>query len=145
MLAALFERSMGPDDTWEVAGAWFEGVEGGPDGLHVRVARVKGGAVPCPECGAHCGVYDARERTWRHLDIWQFRTYVHCAVPRADCPEHGVGTALMPWEVRPNSHFTALFEAQVLAAVLRGATVLEVAACVGESDRRLWVCFVKSN
>ena len=138
MLAALFERSMGLDDTWEVTGAWFEEVAGGADELHVRVARVRGKAVPCPVCGRRCGVHDTRERTWRHLDIWQFRTYVHCAVPRADCPEHGVGTVLMPWEVRPNSHFTALFEAQVLAACMRGATVRAVAESLGESDRRLW-------
>lgn len=138
MLAALFERSMGLDDTWEVTEAWFEEVEGGADELHVRVARVRGKAVPCPECGRRCGVHDARERTWRHLDIWQFRTYVHCAVPRADCPEHGVRTVLMPWEVRPNSHFTALFEAQVLAACMRGATVKSVAESLGESDRKLW-------
>jgi transposase len=138
MLAALFERSMGLDDAWEVTGTWFEEVEGGSDELHVRVARRRGRAVPCPECGRRCGVHDTRERTWRHLDIWQFRTYVHCAVPRTDCPEHGVRTVLMPWEVRPNSHFTALFEAQVLAACMRGSTVKAVAESLGEDDRRLW-------
>lgn len=138
MLCALFERSMGLDGTWEVTETWFEEVEGGADELHVRVARARGKAVPCPECGVPCGVHDTRERTWRHLDIWQFRTYVHCAVPRTDCPEHGVRTVLMPWEVRQNSHFTALFEAQVLAACMRGSTVKAVAESLGEDDRRLW-------
>ena len=138
MLAALFERSMGLGEAWEVSGTWFEEVEGGPDELHVRVARRRGHAVPCPECGVPCGARDARERTWRHLDIWQSGTYVHCAVPRTDCPEHGVRTVLMPWEVRPNSHFTALFEAQVLAACMRGSTVKAVAEALGEDDRRLW-------
>ena len=138
MLAAPLGRSMGLGEAWEVSETWFEEVEGGPDELHVRVARRRGHAVPCPECGVPCGVHDARERTWRHLDIWQFRTYVHCAVPRTDCPEHGVRTVLMPWEVRPNSHFTALFEAQVLAACMRGSTVKAVAEALGEDDRRLW-------
>ena len=122
MLAALFERSMGLGEAWEVSGTWFEEVEGGPDELHVRVARRRGHAVPCPECGVPCGARDARERTWRHPGIWQFRTYVHCAVPRTDCPEHGVRTVLMPWEVRPNSHLAALLGAQVLAACMRGST-----------------------
>ena len=138
MLAALLGRSMGLGEAWEVSGTWFEEVEGGPDELHVRVARRRGHAIPCPECGVPCGVHDARERTWRHLDIWQFRTYVHCAVPRTDCPEHGVRTVLMPWEVRPNSHFTALFEAQVLAACMRGSTVKAVAEAPVGDDRRLW-------
>ena len=136
MLAALFERSMGLGEAWEVSGTWFEEVEGGPDELHVRVARRRGHAVPCPECGVPCGARDARERTWRHLDIWQFRTYAHRAVPRTDCPEHGAGTVPVPWEVRPNSHFTALFEAQVLAACMRGSTVKAVAEALGEDDRR---------
>ena len=136
MLAALFERSMGLGEAWEVSGTWFEEVEGGPDELHVRVARRRGHAIPCPVCGVPCGVHDTRERTWRHLDIWQFRTYVHCAVPRTDCPEHGVRTVPVPWEVRPNSHLAALFEAQVLAACMRGSTAEAVAEALGEDDHR---------
>lgn len=136
MLAALFERSMGLGEAWEVSETWFEEVEGGPDELHVRVARRRGHAVPCPECGVPCGAHDARERTWRHLDIWQSGTYARCAVPRTDCPEHGAGTVPVPWEVRPNSHFTALFEAQVLAACMRGSTAEAVAEALGEDDRR---------
>ena len=138
MLAALFERSMGLDDAWEVSGTWFEEVEGGPDELHVRVARRRGHAVPCPECGVPCGARDARERTWRHLDIWQFRTYVHCAVPRTDCPEHGAGTVPVPWEVRPNSHLAALLGDRVLAARVRGRAAEAVAEALDEDDRRLW-------
>ena len=136
MLAALFERSMGLGEAWEVSGTWFEEVEGGPDEPRAGVARRRGHAVPCPECGVPCGARDARERTWRHLDIWQFRTYVHCAVPRTDCPEHGAGTVPVPWEVRPNSHLAALFEAQVLAARVRGSTVKAVAEALVGGDRR---------
>ncbi len=138
MLAQLFERSMGLGPEWEVSDVWFEERGGAPDELHVRVAHVRGRAVECPECGRCCGTYDARERTWRHLDIWQYETIVHCAVPRADCPEHGVRTVRMPWEVRPNSHFTALFEAQVLVMALSGMTAAAVASRVRESDARVW-------
>ena len=120
MLARLFERSMGLGPEWRVEDVWFESPESGDEELHIRVGRAPGAAVACPECGARCGVYDARERTWRHLDIWQFRTVAHCRVPRADCPEHGPGTVRVPWEVRPNSHFTALFEAQVLVMAMSG-------------------------
>jgi transposase len=85
MLAQLFERSMGLGPEWEVSDVWFEERDGAPDELHVRVAHVRGRAVECPECGRRCGTYDTRERTWHHLDIWQYETIVHCAVPRADC------------------------------------------------------------
>ena len=88
MLARLFERSMGLGPEWRVEDVWFESPESGDEELHIRVGMTPGAAVACPECGARCGVYDARERTWRHLDIWQLRTVVHRRVPRADCPEH---------------------------------------------------------
>ena len=120
MLAALFERPVGLGEAWEVLETWFGEVEGGPGELRAGVAERRGHAVPCPECGVPCGVHDARERTWRHLDIWQFRTYVHCAVPRTDCPEHGAGTVPVPWEVRPNSHLAALLGDRALAARARG-------------------------
>lgn len=135
--ARLFERSMGHGDAWEVADVWFEPHEGA-DELHVGVARRRGAAVPCPACGAPCGVHDSRERAWRHLDFWQHGTIVHCAVPRADCPEHGVRTVRTPWEVRPNSHLAALFEAQVIAAVMPSATASAVTPRLREADGRAW-------
>ena len=138
MLAGLFERSMGLGPDWRVEDVWFEQPEGAQAELHVRVGRVPGRAVECPSCHARCGVYDTRERTWRHLDIWQYRTVVHCAVPRADCPSCGPRTVRMPWETRPNSHFTALFEAQVLVMKLSGMTTSAVAGAVRESDGRVW-------
>ena len=138
MLARLFERSMGLGDEWRVSDVWFEERGDAPDELHVRVEHVRGVAVECPVCHRRCGVYDTRERTWRHLDIWQYETIVHCAVPRADCPGDGVHTARMPWEVRPNSHFTALFEAQVLVMAMSGMTATAIAGRVRESDSRVW-------
>lgn len=121
MLAALFERSMGLGEGWRVSEAWFE--EGEPSTLHVRVERAPGTAVLCPECGRPCGVHDSRERTWRHLDIWQCETVVHRAVPRVECPEHGVRTARMPWEVRPDSHLAAPLEAQALVMAMSGMLI----------------------
>lgn len=47
MLARLFEHSMGLGPEWGVSDVWFEQPEGGPERLHVRVARARrGGAVP---------------------------------------------------------------------------------------------------
>lgn len=138
MLARLFEHSMGLGPEWRVEDVWFDSPEGADEELHIRVGRTPGAAVACPECGARCGVYDTRERTWRHLDIWQFGTVVHCRVPRADCPEHGPRTVRMPWELRPNSHFTALFEAQVVVMAMSGVAVTEIARRVRESDSRIW-------
>lgn len=128
---------MGPGPGWRVEDVWFESPGAGGEELHVRIGRVPGSAVPCPERGERCGACDARERTWRHLDIWQFCTVVHCRAPRADCPDHGPRTVRMPWEVRPNSRFAALFEAHVLAMAMSGMTVRAISAQVRESGSRV--------
>lgn len=138
MLARLFERSMGLGDEWEVSDVWFEERGGAQDELHAGVAHRKGQAAECPVCHRKRGTYDTRERTWRHLDIWQYEAIVHCAVPRADCPEDGVHACRMPWEVRPSSHFTALFEAQVIVMALSGMAVTAIAHLVHETDTRIW-------
>ena len=129
---------MGLGDEWRASDVWFKEHDGAPDELHVRGEHVRGRAVECPACHRRCGVYDTRERTWRHLDIWQYETIVHCAVPRADCPGGGVHTCRMPWEVRPDSHFTALFEAQVLVMAPSGMTASAMVRQVRESDSRVW-------
>ncbi len=55
-------------------------------------------------------VYDHREeRTWRHLDSCQFKTYLVASVPRVKCDVDGVLTAEVPWSL-PNSRFTLLSE-----------------------------------
>ena len=66
--------------------------------------------IACPECGRKGPIYDHREeRSWRSLDTMQYRTVIHCRVPRIDCPEHGVKTMNVPWAGK-HSRFTALFE-----------------------------------
>ena len=137
MPAGLLERSMGLGDAWEAAEAWFE-PHGGADGLHAGVARRRGAAVPRPVCGAPRGARDSRGRTWRHLGVWRHGTIVRCAVPRAGCPGHGARAVRTPWEVRPSSHLAALSEAQVVAAVMSGATASAVASRPREADGRTW-------
>jgi transposase len=78
---------------------------------------------PCPECGAALPLYDhAEERSWRHLDSCQFKTYLRARIPRIDCPAHGVKQVRVPW-AEPKSRFTALFE-RFAIDVLRETDVL---------------------
>ncbi len=39
----------------------------------------------------------------------RYRTILHAAPPRSDCPEHGALAVKLPW-AEPSSRFTALFE-----------------------------------
>jgi len=52
----------------------------------------------CLACGREQICLDhAEPRGWRHLDIWQFKTFLHARVPRVDCPEHEVVQVKAPW------------------------------------------------
>ena len=80
--------------------------------VHVRL-EPESTAWPCPLCAATSPGYDARERRWRHLDTCQYRTIVIAAVPRVQCPTHGVVQIAVPW-AEEGARFTALFEALVI-------------------------------
>jgi transposase len=75
--------------------------------------------VICPECGKMVGIKDHRaERIWRHLDTMQFHTFLHCRVPRSECPDHGARTVAVPWS-EAGSRWTLLFEAFAIEVMLQ--------------------------
>ncbi|MDL2262626.1 transposase family protein [Bacteroidales bacterium OttesenSCG-928-I21] len=49
-------------------------------------------------CGKRYGIYDHRpERSWRHLDFWQYKTYISASLPRYK-DEHGFYHSVeVPW------------------------------------------------
>ena len=138
MLAGLIEKSMNLGPEWTVMNVEFrEGLPTG-DELHIYIERTKGHTVECPCCGCRRGVYDTRSGEWRHLDIWQYKTIIHCDVPRTDCPECGVRTARVPWASDDAAHYTALFEAHVLVMLMAGMPVSGIAKVLGLNDTVLW-------
>jgi len=89
----------------------------------VRVQWPKRETTPCPACGRPSPVYDhMAERTWRHQGVMQYTLDLRCAVPRCQCPEHGVKTIGVPW-AEPGSRFTLLFERAAVEALLACHTV----------------------
>jgi len=78
--------------------------------VEVWAEHLDGDHFACPECAKALPIYDhAPERTWRHLDSCQFKTYLKARVPRVHCEEHGVKTVRVSW-AEPKSRFTLLFE-----------------------------------
>lgn len=75
----LYAKLLGIETPWLV-----RDVEARLDAREVEVfiAFAEGAETTCPECGAVCSRYDARTRTWRHLDIMQYRTLLTADVPR---------------------------------------------------------------
>jgi len=84
----------------------------------------------CPHCGRRCPGYDAGRgtpRLWRGLDFGGVIVQLRYAVPRIQCPEHGVVTAQVPWAFH-DSGFTREFDLQVawLAKYLARSSVTEL-------------------
>ncbi|HEX9312207.1 MAG TPA: ISL3 family transposase [Actinomycetota bacterium] len=130
----LFKAALGLQDPWMVASMDFDAAGHRLD-LHLDFAR--GSRFPCPEGDEEaCAVHDTSEKTWRHLDFFQHQAYLHARVPRVACPAHGVRQVAVPW-ARPDSGFTLLFEALVMALVT-DMPVRAAADLVGEHDTRLW-------
>ena len=82
-------------------------------------------------------VHDYEDRTWRHLDLFQYPCYVRCRVPKFKYKGLGVRTLEVPW-ARPGSGFTLLFEDIAISLVKLHGCVSKVAAQLKEYPQRLW-------
>jgi len=59
--------------------------------------------------GKQYKIYDYRPmRKWRHLDLWQYKTYIKASVPRIKTPE-GIISMEVPWADN-FSRISGLFE-----------------------------------
>jgi len=80
----------------------------------------------------NCSVHDTVERPWRHMNLFQYKAYVHARVPRVKCPDHGVKQVKVPWS-REGCGFTLLFESLAMSLV-KFMPVREAAQILDEWD-----------
>ncbi|MCH8851581.1 MAG: ISL3 family transposase [Planctomycetes bacterium] len=131
----LFRVALGLAEPWRISKVEFSAEQ---QQLDLWVDFPSGSRFACPECGhSECGAYDTSERTWRHLNFFQYKTLLHARQPRVECPDHGVKTVEVPW-AKPGSGFTLLMEAFILVLVQSGMTAAQAARLIGEHDTRVW-------
>ena len=106
----LFRKLLGLEDPWIIKEIKFDHQE---KKVEIFLDFPKGSGFPCPVCGILYGVHETEERTWRHLNIFQYPAYVHAREPGIKCNEHGKKTVNLPW-ARKGSGFSLQFEALVL-------------------------------
>lgn len=64
--------------------------------------------------GEVCKIYDYRsERQWQHLPILQYKSYIHCRIPRIKNSEGKIESITVPW-ASPSERHTHLFENVVI-------------------------------
>ena len=98
----------------------------------------KKAVLACPSCdAAGQPIHDRRQRSWRHLDFFQFEAWLHAGVPRAACSTRGKSTQLpVPWAPE-GSGFTLLFKALGLS-LCQGLPVRQSAKMLRVRDKQLW-------
>ena len=131
---SLLQMALGMAPPWAVTGSDFDAEA---RRLDIHIDFTPGSRFTCPSCGtANCPTHDTEQMTWRHLNFFQHQAYLHARVPRVRCDRCGVKKISVPW-ARPDSGFTLLFEA-LLMALVSEMPVNAVARLVGEHDTRLW-------
>jgi transposase len=132
----LFTAALGLSGPWRVMRSEFD-AEAAQLDLYLGFDRGARFACPAKDCAQRrCPVHDAEEKTWRHLDFFQHKAFLHARLPRVRCPEHGVRQVSVPW-ARPGSGFTLLFEALV-CSFAAAMPMAKVAAVTREHDTRIW-------
>jgi len=130
----LFSTALGLEKPWKVVEIEFSKDKGR---LDLTIDFQRGATFPCSSCEeGNCPVHDTKDRTWRHLNFFQYETYLHARVPRIKCKACGIKQVEVPW-ARPGSGFTLLFEMLVLQ-LCREMSVAGVGELVGEHANRIW-------
>lgn len=132
---ALFGMALGIVPPWEVTEIDFSKES---NRLDITIDFQRGATFVCPVCGAPSPAYDTTEKTWRHLNFFQYEAHLHARVPRVNCPNEscGVKQVQVPW-ARAGSGFTLLFEALVMT-MARDMPVNVMARLFSVTDTRLW-------
>ena len=129
-LAAHYQQLLGLINPWKITDINLDIAQ---QRLDITLEWPRGQRVPCPECAKRCGLKDHLPvRTWRHLDSMQFKTFLHCRIPRCECPTHGARTITVPW-AESRSQWTLLFEAFAVLVMENVASLSKAAALLGVS------------
>jgi transposase len=80
--------------------------------------------------------YDTTQKTWRHLNFFQYQCYLHAWIPRVDVGDGKVRQVRVPWEGH-TAGFTLLFEALILELV-KVMPVHQVGQLMSTYDGKLW-------
>lgn len=90
----LFHKALSLAPPWQIERFRFEA---SLHRLDISLTAPDGSAFACPQCGRACAARGYAERTWRHLDFFQYQAFITARVPRIACPEHGEQEVEVPW------------------------------------------------
>lgn len=137
----IFSIGLGLVSPWVVKSVEFKA----PDELHterelhIEISFGRGSQF-LDEDGALCDVHDTKAKTWRHLNFFQHKCYLHCNVPRIKTSKGQVLMVNVPWS-RKESGFTLLFEWYAMKLIENEMPINKIGEVLGEYPNRIWTIF----
>ena len=130
-LERLFHPLLGLGESWEVVSLGVSEDRSTVE-IEVRETAALWVGLKCPDDGEALARHGHGERRrWRHLNIFEYRCEITCALPRGRCCRCGkTVTVEPPWAGKAKG-FTLMFEAMCLL-LLRDMPVASVARFVGD-------------
>ncbi|OFY84605.1 MAG: hypothetical protein A3F72_19375 [Bacteroidetes bacterium RIFCSPLOWO2_12_FULL_35_15] len=102
----LYQIILEIDENWSVTSIKLDTLQ---EEVNVFIRYNKAKATD-PVTQEQCSIYDHREeRSWRHLDTMQYKTYIKCSIPRVKNNLGKVNTIPVPWADKLN-RFSYLME-----------------------------------
>lgn len=136
----IFQIALKIEEPWFVSYLEFNEEHGE---LHIYLNFPRGAKFKCSHCekpGQNVHDVINESRIWRHLDFWNYKTYIHARLPRTRCDQcQKTRSVHVSWS-RPHNYFTWPFESYVLS-LMKEMPVAAVAREVQEYDTRLWRIF----
>jgi len=115
---------------------WYiESVVQSSESIEIKLNYPRGTKFICPHCGKANNAYDNKWKTYRHMDWWQYKTFIKVKIPRIKCCQ-STETVVVPW-LRPGSKFTQMMEMHIVEVAKCGA-ISKQAKILRISDTRLW-------
>lgn len=134
----IFAMGLGLQSPWKISKVDFEDNSGSKE-LHIYI-DFKRGSLFSNDVGKQVTAYDTEDKTWRHLNFFEHKCYLHCRVPRVLMSDGKVRQISVPWS-RPGSGFTLLFEAFMMKLIESEMPVSSVSKRVKETSPRIWRVF----
>lgn len=104
--------------------------------LNIYIDFRKGSKFKCNVCGKDGNpVYDTETKTWRHLNFFQYKAFIHFRTPRTNCDIDGIHRFMPPWAGK--NDFTLLMDLMIIE-LARSMPIKKISEMLNEQDTKIW-------
>ena len=137
MMTELFQQALHINAPWLIKSIDFSVDK---KRLDIYIDFKKGSTFVDPDATSSSAkmykAYDTVQKTWQHLNFFEYECHLHARVPRIKRDDGKVRLIPTPWEGKV-SGFTLLFEA-LLMQLCKAMPVHNVSQLTGVSDHKVW-------